>query len=184
MKTFARHASLLAVATGVALVLSACGGSNKSSGGPPATTTASNTGSATQTVSMQKIGGVSILVDANGDALYSPDQEKGGTILCTGGCTAVWLPLTLPAGTGKPTAAGALGGELGLVRRPDGKRQVTWNGKPLYTFVQDGGPGKVNGNGASDRFGGKSFTWHVATPAGKAAPAAPATTQSSGGYGQ
>lgn len=183
MKAFARHTSLLVVATGVALVLSACGGSNKSSGGSLATTTASSTGSATQTVSMQKIGGVSILVDANGDALYSPAQEKGGTILCTGGCTAVWVPLTLPAGTGEPTAAGALAGKLGIVRRPDGKRQVTWNGKPLYTFIQDGGPGKVSGDGVSDHFGGKSFTWHVARTAGEAAPAAPATTQTSGGYG-
>jgi len=179
---FVRSASLLACAITAALALSACGGSTKSSGGPPTTTTASSTGSTTPTVSMQTIGGVSALVDAKGDALYSPEQERGGTIRCTAGCTAVWVPLTLPAGMGKPTAAAALTGKLGVVRRPDGKRQVTWNGKPLYTFVDDGGPGKVNGNGASDRFGGKSFTWHVAT-AGKSAPA-PATTQTTGGgYG-
>jgi len=177
MKAFTGHTSLLAFSTGVALVLSACGSSNQTSSSPPAATTASSTG--TQTVSMQKIVGVSTLVDGNGDALYSADQEKGGTILCTGGCTAVWVPLTLPAGTGKPTAAAALAGKLGIVRRPDGKRQVTWNGKPLYTFVEDGGPGKAGGNGASDRFAGKSFTWHVAT-VGKAAPA-PAPTQTSGG---
>ena len=91
MKAFARSPALLVLATGVGLLLSACGGSNKSSGGPPPTTTASSTGGAPQTVSMQKIGGVSTLVDANGDALYSPDQEKGGTILCTGGCIAVWF---------------------------------------------------------------------------------------------
>jgi predicted lipoprotein with Yx(FWY)xxD motif len=181
MKVFTSRTSLLALTSGVALLLSACGGSNTSSGGPPATTTASSTGSATDTVSMQTIGGVSTLVDANGDALYSPDQEKGGTILCTDGCTAVWVPLTLSAAMGKPTAATALAGKLGIVRRPDGKRQVTWNRKPLYTFAEDGGPGKVSGNGASDRFDGKSFTWHVAT-AGKGAPA-PTTTQMSGGSG-
>ena len=77
--------------------------------------------------------------------------------------------------------AAALAAKVGFVRRPDGKRQVTWNGKPLYTFVEDGGPGKVSGNGASDHFDGKSFTWHVAT-IGKAAPA-PTTTQTGGGYG-
>jgi len=59
--------------------------------------------------------------------------------------------------------------------RPDGKTQVTFDGKPLYRFAEDSSPKNVSGNGAKDSFGGKSFTWHVASP-GK-------TSVSSGGGG-
>ena len=100
-------------------------------------------------------------------------------ILCTGGCTAVWvIPLTLPAGMTSPTAASNLPGKLGVVTRPDGKRQVAWTGKPLYTFVQDAGSGRVTGDGATDSFGGMSFTWHVAIVGKKAVP----STTTNGGY--
>ena len=51
--------------------------------------------------------------------------------------------------------------KLGTVMRPDGKKQVTFGGKPLYRFAPDGSPGKVTGNDASDQFSGHSFTWHV-----------------------
>ena len=44
----------------------------------------------------------------------------------------------------------------------EGGSQVTFGGKPLYTFVQDS-PGQVTGNGVTDSFGGTSFTWTVAS---------------------
>ena len=162
------------------LALSACGGSMSSSSGSSATSTAGSSETAASMVSTQKVSGAGIvLVDSRGDALYSPAQEQGGRILCTGGCTAVWIPLTLPAGMTAPTAASNLPGTLGIVKRSDGKRQVVWNGKPLYTFVQDAGSGKVTGDGATDSFGGMSLTWHVAIVGKKAAPS---TTTTSGGY--
>jgi hypothetical protein len=40
--------------------------------------------------------------------------------------------------------------------------QVTYNGKPLYTFSQDQ-PGQVTGDGFQDAFNGQQFTWHVVT---------------------
>jgi predicted lipoprotein with Yx(FWY)xxD motif len=161
----------LAIIAGAVLVLRACGGSKSSNSS--GSTTAS-------TVSTQKVSGSTVLVDAQGDALYSPAQEQGGTIRCTGACTAIWVPLTLPAGDSAPTPASNLPGKLGVVTRPDGKRQVTWNGKPLYTFAADGGPGKVTGDGAKDTFGGVSFTWHAEIVGGKPAP--PTTTQHGYGY--
>jgi hypothetical protein len=48
----------------------------------------------------------------------------------------------------------------GVVTRPDGSRQVTFNGRPLYSFVQDGS-GEVTGDGFSDAFDGHQFTWNV-----------------------
>ena len=101
-----------------------------------------------------------VLVDSKGAALYSSDQEKDGMVRCTGGCTSIWLPLTAP-NSGQPTAASDVPGKVAVVKRPDGASQVTLDGRPLYRFAEDGGPGKVTGDGVSDSFGGQQFTWQV-----------------------
>ena len=157
-----RTAPLSALAVLAAFALSACGStSGHAKGGG---------GSAADTVSLASVSGVGkVLVNSKGFALYSPVQEKSGTIRCTGSCTSIWVPLTTK---GSPSAPAGL--QLGTVMRPDGKTQVTFKGKPLYLFAEDSSPKKVTGNGVSDNFGGKSFTWHVASP-GKT------TTKSSGG---
>jgi predicted lipoprotein with Yx(FWY)xxD motif len=116
-----------------------------------------------------------VLVDSKGDALYTNDQDRTGMVSCTNGCTSVWPPLTT---TGKPTAASDVSGTVGVVKRSDGTRQVTLDGKPLYRFAEDGGPGKVNGDGAKDSFGGQQFSWHVVST-GKSS----SSSGSSGGGG-
>ena len=158
-----RTISLTALALAVA-ALSACGGSSSTNSG-------SGNGSPKDTVSLASVSGVGkVLVTAKGFALYSPVQEKSGTIRCTGSCTSIWVPLTT---TGTPTGPSNV--NLGTVMRPDGKTQVTFNGKPLYRFAPDRSPKSVGGNDVSDQFDGKSFTWRVASP-GRTAP-------SSGGGG-
>jgi len=136
-----------------------------------------------EAVAVQSFGDAGeVLVDANGAALYSPDQEDNGKILCTGGCEAIWKPLA--ATSGQPTASSDVGGELGTVKRPDGSQQVTFDGAPLYTFTEEG-PGEVTGDGVSDAFDGQRFTWHVAQPSGASgagSPTTPTTDSSSGGY--
>jgi predicted lipoprotein with Yx(FWY)xxD motif len=159
--------SLLVLALGAVLVLAACGGSSNNDNG---TATAA---SSTATVSMKSIDGANVLVDSQGAALYFSDQEKGGMVRCTDGCTTEWLPLTT---SGKPTGASDVSGKLGIVKRPDGQRQVTLDGRPLYRFAEDGGPGKATGDGVSDSFGGQAFTWHLES-AGKS------TSDSSGSSG-
>ena len=137
-----------------------------------------------ETISMATIDGSDVLVDANGDALYSPEQEANGQISCTGACEKIWVPLTVSGGM-KPTASADVTGPPGTVKRPDGSLQVTLDGAPLYTFTEDGGPGKVTGDGFSDQFDGKSFTWHVVTVGGSAGSDenAPSTTTSSSSGG-
>jgi hypothetical protein len=39
-----------------------------------------------------------VLVDADGAALYTADQERDGKVRCTTACAEIWIPLTLPAG--------------------------------------------------------------------------------------
>jgi predicted lipoprotein with Yx(FWY)xxD motif len=119
-----------------------------------------------------------VLVDARGEALYSPDQEAGGKVLCTDSCAAVWVPLTVSGGA-RPTSSPDVSPKLGVVMRPDGASQVTFGGKPLYTFADDPGPQAVTGNGVSDSFGGKRFTWRVAATG----PVSGGTTSTGGGYG-
>lgn len=56
-----------------------------------------------------------------------------------------------------------LPGKLGTIHRPDGTTQLTYNGRPLYTFRLDTATGQTHGNNFSDSFNGTAFTWQVVT---------------------
>ena len=75
-----------------------------------------------------------------------------------------------------------MSGNVGVVKRPDGTSQVTLDGKPLYRFTQDGGPGKVTGDGAMDSFGGQQFSWHVVST-GKSSSGSGSNSNSNSGGG-
>jgi predicted lipoprotein with Yx(FWY)xxD motif len=165
-------------AMAAALTLAACGGDDSTgSAKAPASTATGHT-----TVVVKPVNGVgNVLADASGKALYTPDQEAAGQILCTGACASIWVPLT--SGGSTPTGPSSAG-TVGMVERPDGTSQVTLDGKPLYTFAEDSN-GQVSGNGVNDSFGGQAFTWHVVLANGSSAPASssPASTSSGSGYG-
>jgi predicted lipoprotein with Yx(FWY)xxD motif len=153
-------------ALAASLALAACGGGGSDSSG-----SATTAGGATTTVSAKSIDGIGdVLVDSDGKALYASDVEAGGKVMCTGACTSFWKPLTV--GSAKPSAAADVG-KLGVATRPDGSKQVTVDGKLLYTFSQDK-PGKVDGNGFADDFNGRHFTWNAVLARG-------GTAKSSGG---
>jgi predicted lipoprotein with Yx(FWY)xxD motif len=163
-----------AILIAAAVALAACGG-----GGGSDVATA---GTGMNAVAVKDIGGAgTVLVDSSGQALYAPDQEATGKILCTGACNSFWVPLTAH---GTPTASGSLPGKLGVVKRPDGAMQVTYNGAPLYTFTQDQA-GEVTGDGFKDAFGGQQFTWHVISvgSSGSTASSGGGSTSSSSGGG-
>ncbi len=155
MTPFRTYSAFVALAAAAALALAACGGGDSSDSTPA-------TAGVGETVSVASVDGVGdVLVDSQGAALYSPDQEAGGEVLCTDACASVWLPLTL-AGDDRPSGPSEISAELGVVTRPDGAEQVTYEGKPLYTFVEDPEPRTVTGDGFMDIFAGTTFTWHVA----------------------
>ena len=154
------------------LALVGCGGGDSSDSSPAAG------GGKTKTVSVASVDGVGdVLVDSRGAVLYSPDQEAGGKVLCTDTCASIWMPLTVGAG-GRPTGSSEVSADLGVVKRPDGADQVTFEGKPLYTFVEDPEPGTVTGDGFTDDFDGTTFTWHVA-----AVESVSGGSTTDGGYG-
>lgn len=89
--------------------------------------------------------GAEILTAKNGHTLYSLSAEGGGTFICTAGCLSIWHPLTIPAGI-RPLGPV----KLGTVKRPEGSTQVTYHGKPVYTFTEDASPGDAHGQGIKD----------------------------------
>jgi predicted lipoprotein with Yx(FWY)xxD motif len=133
-------------------------------------------------VSVRRLPGLGeVLVDRSGKTVYSSVQEAHGTIKCTGGCLSFWHPVKAARGAALRDPSGVTG-MLGAVRRPDnGLTQLTFDGKPLYTFRLDQAPGQAHGNNFTDHFGSASFTWHAITTSGTAAR--PGGSGSSGGYG-
>lgn len=105
-----------------------------------------------------------ILVDGAGLPLYYDTGDKPPThFACTGACLVAWPPLVLGEGQTKPLGGKGVTG-LGVVKAPAGK-QVTWHGKPLYTFVRDS-KDKVLGQGIV-----QDGTWYVVQPGASAASA-------------
>jgi predicted lipoprotein with Yx(FWY)xxD motif len=84
-----------------------------------------------------------VLVDPRGHTLYVFDLDRRGKVACSGACAALWPPFLT---SGKPlAAAGVAAAKLGMVRRGDGRLQVTFAGHPLYFFARDTKAGQVNG---------------------------------------
>jgi predicted lipoprotein with Yx(FWY)xxD motif len=161
------HRLFTAAALAATLLIAACG-SNATDTGTPASSNA---------VAVKHVNGVGdVLVDASGQALYTPDQEAGGKIRCVGECLSFWRPVV--AGANPMAADGA--GKVAAITRPDKTKQVTVDGKPAYSFSEDS-PGKVTGDGFKDAFGGQKFTWHVLLAGGGASDAS-SSSSSGGGY--
>lgn len=97
--------------------------------------------------------GQTILTTTKNRTLYSLSAETNGRFICTGSCLSIWRPLLVPAGV-KPKGPV----RLGTIERPEGKTQVTYKGRPLYSFSGDSKAGDVNGEGIED-----VGTWHAAS---------------------
>lgn len=97
--------------------------------------------------------GKRVLVTSSGRTLYTLSAETRGRFICDdASCLSTWPPLVLRRGA---TPAGVR--FLGTIRRPDGRRQVTYRGRPLYRFAGDSRRGDANGEGFRD-----VGTWHAA----------------------
>jgi predicted lipoprotein with Yx(FWY)xxD motif len=67
----------------------------------------------------------------------------------------------VPTGTTVPTRMPGIKGTFSVTRRTNGKRELTFDGAPLYTFVHDKKPGDMAGQGL-DVAGG--YWWAVVAP--------------------
>ena len=102
-----------------------------------------------------------VIFNGRDQAAYFFTRDKGGKSRCYGECAVAWPPFYA---RGKPRAGrGVKQALLGTVARRDGRRQVTYAGKPLYFYAHDP-KGEVLCNDIPE-FGG---TWFAVTAAGKA----------------
>lgn len=96
----------------------------------------------TTTVSVN--GGGLVAADLQGRTLYVFDIDLGSPgSRCTATCAEVWPPYVLAAGQNAPS-----------IVRPDGQRQLTINGRPVYTYAFDSQIGDVKGDGLDG-------VWHI-----------------------
>ncbi|GAB3802330.1 hypothetical protein [Micromonospora zhanjiangensis] len=100
-----------------------------------------------------------VVTDEKGWILYRFDKDsaKPPTSNCVDTCAKVWPPALTD---GNPQIRGVADDKVGTVNRPDGTRQLTIGGWPVYRYIGDKEPGQWKGQGV----GG---TWFVVAPDGK-----------------
>jgi len=103
-------------------------------------------------------------------SLYALTFDPPDATTCTGPCTGIWPPLLT---TREPAAGSGVNRDaLGILQRPDGTRQVTYFGHPVYLFAFDlaaGAPsGPTNGEYLVDQF--QHGVWWLLAPNGIADP--------------
>ena len=124
----------------------------------PSAETKKEAGRSTLTVRNSEYG--RILFDGRGFVLYGFTADKRRRSVCAGACAEAWPPYIV---TGTPRAGrGVKKSLLGTIRRADGKRQVTYAGRPLYYYVGDRQPGQILCQDVFE-FGGD---WLVVRPSG------------------
>ena len=184
--------ALAALPAGLAalVALAGCGSGSSASSATASPSTSGTTGGGMATIAMTKNPQLGpILTDSKGNTVYVFAKDSKGMSNCNGSCASVWPPVTT---SGKPTAgSGVLASKLGTTKRSDGSTQVTYGGRPLYTYTADSSPGDVTGNGINT-YGG---LWYAVQPNGSNAPAGSSSNgtsstgssttsgSSSGGYG-
>lgn len=98
-----------------------------------------------------------ILTDADGNTLYLFIPDGQGDSVCYDECEANW-----PIVAELTTAGDGLDASmLGTIERTTGDTQATYNGWPLYYFINDAAAGDTNGQGLND-------VWYVISADGDA----------------
>jgi predicted lipoprotein with Yx(FWY)xxD motif len=154
-----------------ALAFAGCGGDDDSSDDVAETTTtqeskpAGSDGASKQDAaadgSLVEVGDSDygkILVDDEGRTLYAFDKETTDRSECFGACAEAWPPFYTK---GEPQAGKGVDRALLGTTDHEGKDLVTYDGHPLYYYV-DEGPNEVLCQGV-DEFGG---LWLVVSPDG------------------
>jgi predicted lipoprotein with Yx(FWY)xxD motif len=172
MRLSPKHSVKACLAIGAtALGLAGCGG------GEDGDSAAAGAPASAGIASVATVDGTDVLVDSGGRTLYTAAVERGGKVLCVAACTSFWDPVVASAADAE-SAAGELDADLTVIERPDGERQLTLDGLPLYTFTQEDA-GQLEGDGFVDDFQGTRFEWEAARASG----GGPDADRPSGGYG-
>ena len=80
-----------------------------------------------------------ILATPGRKALYFWNVEKKDfKIHCTGACARAWPPLILKSRASVRARMPGISGRFGVIKRPDGRLQLTRNRLPVYTYAHEG----------------------------------------------
>ncbi|WP_431220652.1 COG4315 family predicted lipoprotein [Leifsonia xyli] len=113
-----------------------------------------------------------VVVDGTGRTAYVFDKDTAGSgkSVCSGACASQWPAIDTTSD--HPTVDGVTG-TVGTITGVNGKKQVTLNGWPLYTYAGDSSAGDVTGQGFAK-------IWWVVGPDGAKITSASSTSGSSG----
>ena len=125
-----------------------------------------------------------VLADAEGHTLYryAKDIAKPSKATCVDACAEMWPPLV----SDSPALVAGVDEQLvSLVTRPDGRKQVTVGGWPIYRYAKDTGTGIALGQNVSADWAAITPTGEKAAASATSRPAAPTTlgTTDIGGLG-
>ena len=178
MKT--RTIALPAVLAATALAAAGCGSSKSSSASSAANATpaypseTTSSAAATTSAATTPAGGSGTVITVKHASklgtilaagpkrmtVYLFEGDKSAASSCSGGCAAVWPPVTT---SGAAVVHGAaMSADLGAIKRSDGTTQVTYKGHPLYFFAKDKDSGDAYGQGVH----GFGSDWYVLAPSG------------------
>jgi predicted lipoprotein with Yx(FWY)xxD motif len=152
MRTGTRMRSAVLAVAALSLVMTACASKSSTGSGIGG---GSSSGDTIKTTNISGVG--LVLTDPQGMTLYYLKTDNASKVTCTGSCATTWPPS--PVSGAVPTAGSGVTGPLGTIADPDGNKQLTYMGWPLYTYSGDSAPGQVNGQGT----GG---VWFAMTSAG------------------
>jgi predicted lipoprotein with Yx(FWY)xxD motif len=181
MKTFQRTLGALAAVAVLAVVAAGCGSSDTKTATSDAAAVATQSTSAASTsaaeIATKDSSFGTILAGAKNHTVYMFEADKNGKSNCNDACAAAWPPvLTKGDATAAPEAQSS---KLGMVKRDDGKTQVTYAGHPIYFFSKDTDEEDVYGQEV-EAFGGE---WYAMTATGaKAEKQSSSSSSGSGGY--
>jgi predicted lipoprotein with Yx(FWY)xxD motif len=162
-------------AVALAVLLTACGGGTETTPTTTPTTTDGTTSASAPAetsapasspvpagaaeLKAASSGAGQIVVDAKGMSVYffTKDVKDSGTSACTGACIAAWPPVLTESDS---PAVNGVTGTVGTIATPEGKKQVTINGLPVYYYIQDKAAGDITGQGVND-------VWYLVNPAGE-----------------
>lgn len=147
----------------------AASGSSAAASAARSAPASSSAAAATADLKVAASGAGQIVVDGKGLSVYqyTQDLKDSGRSACVGGCLTAWPPVVTTSDT--PTVDGVTG-KVGTIPTPDGKKQLTINGMPVYYFAKDKAAGDILGQGVSS-------VWYVVAPTGEMI-----TTTAAGGY--
>lgn len=103
----------------------------------------------------------SYLTDSKGRAIYMFTADSKMKSSCYDACAEAWPPVIADT---TPTCGDKVNASMvKTIKRKNGKKQITYNGWPLYYFEKDKGEGEVTGQDIKS-FGGE---WYLISPKGE-----------------